>query len=57
MLIFLAPRTLALRKDVGVWVNDPQVVYDMLAHELGGKQVPVEELFWLRDQTLLLICL
>ena len=50
------PRTLALRKDAGRWIADPQAIYDFLSEMLqeDGKQVSIPELFWLTDEKLFL---
>ena len=48
------PRTIALRKDAGRWIADPQSVYDSLSEALqqDGKQVSIPDLYWLKDELL-----
>ena len=52
--MFSPPRTLALRKDSGRWVNDPQKVYDEMRAELSKKQVKISGLFNCDNKALLL---
>eukprot|EP00435_Cladocopium_sp_Y103_P033811 s1426_g8.t1 len=51
------PRTLALRRDSGRWLCDPQEAYDFICDALRGKQLSLENLFWLEDEKLLLLCM
>ena len=43
-------RVVAVRKDSGRFLANPQEVYDMLAADLKTKQVPIPNLFWAEDE-------
>lgn len=40
------PRTLAIRRDVGRWIGEPQHIYDRIADEFYEQQVKIDELWW-----------
>ena len=45
-------RTVGLRKDSGAWVRDPQDLYDRISSVLSSRQVGIEQLYWLEDESL-----
>lgn len=50
-------RTLAVRRDAGRWICDPQELYDFVVSKLQDRQVGIEELFWLMDEKLPPACI
>lgn len=50
-------RTCAVRKDCGQWAADPQKAYDFITQDLQSRQVGVEEMFWVEDPTMCLVCM
>ena len=48
------PRTLALRKDAGQWIAEPQKVYDLMSEALQSKQVGIQDMYFLDDPMLFL---
>ena len=47
-------RIIAVRRDSGRFVAEPQQIYDRMRAELLQKQVPIEELFWCEDEDMFL---
>jgi len=45
--------TLALRKDAGQWIAEPQKVYDLMSEALQSKQVGIQDMYFLDDPMLL----
>lgn len=45
----LRQRTIALRRDAGRWLGDPQVAYDKMRLALRDRQVHIEDMFWMED--------
>lgn len=46
-------RTVALRRDAGRFLDDPQKVYDFFRKELVSKQVTIPNIYWCEDEELL----
>lgn len=44
-----ALRTLAIRKDSARWIAEPQQVYDFICESLKGRQLGLEQLFFLKE--------
>ena len=44
------PRTVAVRRECGRWIRDPQKVYDEMRAALRTKQVKIPDLFFCKDE-------
>lgn len=47
-------RTIGVNPSAGRWIGDPQAAYDYMRSELQKKQTTIPELFWCKDEWMLL---